>query len=100
VDETIEVSLERIRTIISTLDPLRFSTAEVIRGYCSGYFADLNTPAYYSFNAQFGKLFKRNGSRLGISQVRRMLRLLMTVVTRQARPFGGVNDRRQFIPPD
>jgi len=46
-----------------------FSTVAVVREYCGGYFSNKETPAYYSINAQFGKLLKRNERRLGISQV-------------------------------
>ena len=67
VDAVIEVSLDRIKTIISALPP-EFSTADVIRKYCGGFHSNLETPAYYSFNAQFGKLLKHNDVYLGISQ--------------------------------
>jgi len=68
VDETIEVSLERVRAVILEIESPEFSTAEVIRGYCGGFFANTGTPAYYSFNAQFGKLLKRNFVTLGIKE--------------------------------
>lgn len=68
MDELIEVSLERVREVILGLNSSEFSTADVIRGYCGGFFANTGTPAYYSFNAQFGKLLKRNSERLGIRE--------------------------------
>lgn len=72
MDETIEVSLDRIRAIIAALAAEHptgeFSTADVIRKYCGGFHSNLETPAYYSFNAQFGKLLKRNEKPLGILQ--------------------------------
>lgn len=69
MDEAIEISLERVREIIFALDPNRFSTADVIRGYCGGFFANSGTPVHYSLNAQFGKLLKRNADRLGIKKL-------------------------------
>lgn len=69
MDETIEVSLDRVRVIIEAISADEFSTGDVIREYCGGFFSNRNTPAYYSFNAQFGKLLKRNMNRLGISEV-------------------------------
>ena len=69
MDETIEVSLDRVRTVILEIDSPEFSTADVIRGYCGGFFANSGTPAYYSFNAQFGKLLKRNEGQLGIREI-------------------------------
>lgn len=69
MDEKIEVSLERIENIISGFGENEFSTVAVVREYCGGYFSNKETPAYYSINAQFGKLLKRNERRLGISQV-------------------------------
>jgi len=68
VDEQIEVSLERVRAVILELNSSEFFTADIIRGYCGGFFANTGTPAYYSFNAQFGKLLKRNEEVLGISE--------------------------------
>jgi hypothetical protein len=69
VDEEIKVSLERIENIISGFGESEFSTVAVVREYCGGFFTNKETPAHYSFNAQFGKLLKRNVERLGIVQV-------------------------------
>ena len=67
--EKIDVSLDRIRTIIDELPADGFSTGDVIRAYSGVFCSNLNTPVLYSFNAQFGKLLKRNESNLGISQI-------------------------------
>ncbi|MBS0493666.1 MAG: hypothetical protein JSS31_06845 [Proteobacteria bacterium] len=69
MDETIEVSLDRLRAIIQTINSDEFSTGDVIREYSSGFFFNKNTLAHYSFNAQFGKLLKRNMSQLGIREI-------------------------------
>jgi hypothetical protein len=69
VDEEIKISLDRIENIISGFGEGEFSTVAVVREYCGGFFSNKETPAYYSFNAQFGKLLKRNEERLGIVQV-------------------------------
>ena len=69
MDETIEVSLDRIRGIIASLPNDRFSTCDVIREYCGSFCSNHGTPAFYSFNAQFGKLLKRNESSLGITEI-------------------------------
>jgi hypothetical protein len=69
MDEAIEVSLDRVRAIIQTISANDFSTGDIIREYGGGFFSNQNTPAYYSFNAQFGKLLKRNMSQLGIREV-------------------------------
>jgi hypothetical protein len=69
VTETIDVSLERIRAIIDELPDDVFSTGDVIRAYSGVFCSNLNTPAHYSFNAQFGKLLKRKKLDLGITQI-------------------------------
>ncbi|WP_415243813.1 hypothetical protein [Zhongshania sp.] len=69
MDEVIEVSLERVEKIIDGFGADDFSTVAVLREYCGGFFSNKETPAYYSFNAQFGKLLRRNEERLGIVQV-------------------------------
>lgn len=69
MDEAIEVSLERIRNIIASLPRERFSTGDVIREYCGSFCSNIGTPAHYSFNAQFGKLLKRNEIALGIVEI-------------------------------
>jgi len=69
VTETIEVSLDRLRTIIAAFEVPEFSTDDVIRGYCGGFFSNTGTPAYYSFNAQFGKLLRSNEAALGIEHL-------------------------------
>ncbi|MBL8299886.1 MAG: hypothetical protein JNN30_16225 [Rhodanobacteraceae bacterium] len=65
--DVIEVDLDRVRAIITGLEGDRFSTADVIRGYCGGFFSNVATPAYYSLNAQFGKLLRRNADFLQIA---------------------------------
>jgi hypothetical protein len=69
LNDTIEVSLDRLREIIATLEPQPFSTKDVLRAYSGGFHSNRNTPAYYSFNAQFGKLLKRNEQVLSIVEV-------------------------------
>jgi hypothetical protein len=69
VTERIDVSLDRIRSIIDELPVDNFSTGDVIRAYSGVFCSNLNTPAHYSFNAQFGKLLKRNESNLRIRQI-------------------------------
>jgi hypothetical protein len=69
VTERIDVSLDRIRSIIDELPADGFSTGDVIRAYSGVFCSNLNTPVHYSFNAQFGKLLKRNESNLGIKQI-------------------------------
>lgn len=70
MDERIEVSLDRVRHCIqqaaANSPSARFSTADVIRAYLGHFHSDLDTPPVYSFNAQFGKLLKRNAEGLGI----------------------------------
>jgi hypothetical protein len=68
VTDQIEVNLDRIRSIIATLRP-EFSTGDVIGGYNGVFCSNLNTPAQYSFNAQFGKILKRNNQELGIEEI-------------------------------
>lgn len=67
--ENIEVSLERIQQIVESYNEKEFMTAEVIRDYSGGFYSNKDTPAYYSFNAQFGKLLKRNELSLRIVEV-------------------------------
>lgn len=68
--EQIEVSLDRIREIISAFDiNSNFSTADVIEKYSGIFVSNIKTPAYYSFNAQFGKLLKRNEITLEIHEI-------------------------------
>lgn len=68
MDEMIEVSLNRIGEIIAGFpSDAEFTTAQVIKEYSGGFHSNLGTPAYYSFNAQFGKLLMRNKDNLGIS---------------------------------
>ena len=70
MDESIEVSLDRIRAIIAGFESDEFSTSDVLREYGGGFFTNTGTPAHYSFNAQFGKLLKRNETALEIEEVR------------------------------
>ncbi len=70
MDEKIEVSLSRIETIIDSLRGNTFKTSDVVREYSGGFYSNIDTPAAYSFNAQFGKLLKRNVDVLKISEVK------------------------------
>ena len=70
MDECILISLERIRRCIAELGDCReFTTAQVIREYIGHFCSDRQTPAAYSFNAQFGRLLARNTEQLGISMI-------------------------------
>ena len=70
MDECIPISLERIRRCIAELGDCRdFTTAQVIREYIGHFCSDRQTPAVYSFNAQFGRLLARNTERLGIAMI-------------------------------
>ena len=70
MDETIDVSLTRVRRCIDeclqTSPSRTFTTIEVIRRYLGHFHSDVGTPPAISFNAQFGRLLKRNEARLGI----------------------------------
>ncbi|MCA1778001.1 MAG: hypothetical protein LC637_01070 [Xanthomonadaceae bacterium] len=70
MDESIPVSLDRIRETITKIESETFSTADVLRGYSGGFCRNHGTPAHFSFNAQFGKLLKRNDKGLGIREVK------------------------------
>ena len=69
MDERIEVSTARIVSCIEALGRDEFTTADVIRQYSGQFCSNLGTPAAYSFNAQFGRLLKRNETRLGIIEI-------------------------------
>ena len=69
MDERIEVSLTRIASCIDALGLDEFTTADVIRKYSGHFCSDRETPAVYSLNAQFGKLLKRNETRLRITEI-------------------------------
>ena len=69
MDEHIDVSLTRIENCIQALQQDEFTTAEVIRQYFGRFCSNLETPAVYSINAQFGKLLKRNETRLRITEI-------------------------------
>ena len=67
MDECIPISLERVEHCIAAVDGrCGFTTAQVIREYIGHFCSDRQTPAVYSFNAQFGRLLARNRDRLGI----------------------------------
>ena len=68
-DEQIEVSLRRIESCIEEIGSDEFTTAEVIRKYSGRFCSNPGTPPYYSFNAQFGKLLKRNETQLRITEI-------------------------------
>jgi hypothetical protein len=69
MDEQIKVSLYRITTIINEKMNNTFTTADILREYSGGFYSNIDTPASYSFNAQFGKLLKRNEKKLQIKEV-------------------------------
>lgn len=69
MDEAIPVSLDRIKAIIDGITSETFSTADVLRGYSGGFCSNHGTPAQFSFNAQFGRLLKRNENKLGIREL-------------------------------
>lgn len=68
MEENIEVSLVRIREIISNFENDTFFTSDVLRAYSGGFYSNIGTPAVYSFNAQLGKLLKRNRQELNIDE--------------------------------
>lgn len=69
MDEKINISLERVKSCIQALDRKEFTTADIIRKYFGRFCSNIKTPAAYSHNAQFGKLLKRNESKLGIMEI-------------------------------
>ena len=69
MDERIEISLTRIANCIEAPGRDEFTTAEVIRQYSGRFCSNLETPVVYSINAQFGKLLKRNETRLRIVEI-------------------------------
>ena len=71
MDEKIDISLKRVRNCIQELNRKEFTTADIIRKYLGRFCSNMGTPATYSFNAQFGKLVKRNESELGITEIAR-----------------------------
>jgi hypothetical protein len=71
MDEKINISVERVRSCIQALNRKEFTTADIIRTYFGRFCSNIGTPATYSFNAQFGKLLKRNKTELGITEIAR-----------------------------
>jgi len=69
MDEQVKVSIERIKTIINDLEDSTFSTIDIVKKYSGGFYSNTKTAPYYSFNAQFGKLLKRNEKELGITEI-------------------------------
>ena len=73
MDENINVNLARVsRCIDECLRESRsnfFTTADVIRRYLGHFHSDIGTPPGISFNAQFGKILKKNRDELGIAEV-------------------------------
>ena len=70
MEENIGVNLNRIKAIIKRKGDSIFTTADILREYSGGFYSNIGTPAVYSFNAQFGKLLKRNESVLKITEIR------------------------------
>ncbi|MBK6915298.1 MAG: hypothetical protein IPH11_17145 [Ignavibacteriales bacterium] len=73
--DNIEVSVDRIKVIITGFKNEIFTTAEILRVYSGGFYSNVGTPAYYSFNAQFGKLLKRNAKVLNITEIKPKLEI-------------------------
>jgi hypothetical protein len=71
MDEKINISVERVRNCIQSLNRKEFTTADIIREYLGRFCSNIGTPATYSFNAQFGKLLKRKKTELGITEIAR-----------------------------
>ena len=69
MNDEILVSLARIRQIIESYEN-EFSTIDVLRQYGGCFCSNIGTPVAFSFNAQFGKLLKRNCEALGIEEVK------------------------------
>lgn len=69
MEEQIAVSIDRIKKIIDKINKSTFTTADILRKYSGSFHSNINTPPAYSFNAQFGKLLKRNESKLQINEV-------------------------------
>lgn len=67
--DSINISLDRVKSSIESINTPTFSTADVLRKYNGNFNSNLNTPASYSFNSQFGKVLKRNESELGIEEL-------------------------------
>ncbi|WP_252176317.1 hypothetical protein [Endozoicomonas sp. 4G] len=68
--DQININLDRVKSIIDSFDSTYFNTTEVIRSYGGGFFSNKETPASYSFNAQFGKILKSNEDQLGIVEIK------------------------------
>ncbi|OQA92834.1 MAG: hypothetical protein BWY26_00037 [Elusimicrobia bacterium ADurb.Bin231] len=71
--ESIPVYLERINQILNNFKQkgcATVTTADIIRQYSGGFFSNRDVSPVFSFNAQFGKLLKRNMRNLGISEAR------------------------------
>ncbi|WP_252177184.1 hypothetical protein [Endozoicomonas sp. 4G] len=67
--DKININLDRVKSIIDSFDDAQFNTTDVIRRYSGGFFSNKETPASFSFNAQFGKILKSNEDRLGINEI-------------------------------
>ncbi len=67
--DSININLERVKSSIESINSSTFSTADVLRYYNGNFNSNKNTPATYSFNAQFGKVLKSNEGNLGIKEL-------------------------------
>lgn len=65
--DQIDISIDRILELLPETGQ-QFTTADVIRWYSGGFCTNVGTPAYYSINAQFGKLLQRNHHVLRIEE--------------------------------
>jgi hypothetical protein len=71
MEEQISVSLKRIKSIIDKKITIKtFTTADILREYSGGFYCNVGTPPIFSFNAQFGKILKRNENKLNIKEIR------------------------------
>ena len=70
--DEIPVDLDTVKDIIKELFKAKdiIRTSDIIRKYCGSFYSNKEIPASRSFNAQFGKLLKRNDAYLGIHEVR------------------------------
>lgn len=75
MQDFIRVDLQRLQQIIDGYCGGEFYTADIIRAYSGGFYSNRNTPACYSFNAQFGQLLKRNENQLGIMEIESGIRI-------------------------
>lgn len=71
MEDFIRVDLDTIKEIIDRFRERQNSilTSDVIREYCGGFFSNVGIPAHQSFNAQFGKILKKDSEFLKIKEI-------------------------------